>query len=116
MPTWSLGAESTWSGKVRVDGRRRTAYRTGYFASSRAGRTRRRTRSASVGRKRRVHLPFVPDETYDLYVLNAPNDYLKSVRVANAERLGQGLEASPAAPTGLGRGLGAAGGQVPEEP
>ena len=55
-----------------------------------------------------------PDETYDLYVLNAPdNFYLKSVRVANAERLGQGLEASAGgtAPA-LDIILGAEGGQV----
>jgi hypothetical protein len=59
-------------------------------------------------------VPFVPDETYDLYVLNAPeNSYLKSVRMANAERLGQGLEASPGDPApALDVRLSSKGGQV----
>jgi hypothetical protein len=41
-------------------------------------------------------IPFVPDEIYDLNVLNAPEDaYIASVRINNSERLGQGLEAAP---------------------
>jgi len=59
-------------------------------------------------------IPFAPDETYDLYVLNGPaNTYLKSVRMANAERLSQGLEASSGdAPPALEVILGLQGGQV----
>jgi hypothetical protein len=56
----------------------------------------------------------VPGETYDLYVTNGPSDsYVKSVRVANAERLDQGLEASSGeAPVALDVVLGTHGGQV----
>jgi hypothetical protein len=59
-------------------------------------------------------VPFVPDEIYDLYVLNGPdNAYLKSVRVANAERLAQGLEASPGDPSPtLDVRLSSQGGQI----
>jgi hypothetical protein len=59
-------------------------------------------------------VPFVPDETYDLYVLSGPDGaYLKSVRVANAERLGQGLEASPGeTPPPLDVRLSSQGGQI----
>jgi hypothetical protein len=59
-------------------------------------------------------LPFAPDETYDLFVLNGPdNSYLKSVRIANSDRLVQGLEASPGNnPPPLEVVLSSQGGQV----
>ena len=69
---------------------------------------------AQVSENGEFSIPFVPEETYDLYVINGPgNFYLKSVRVANAERLDQGLEASSGgAPPALDVVLGAHGGQV----
>jgi hypothetical protein len=70
---------------------------------------------AQVSENGEFSIPFAPDETYDLYVANAPsNFYVKSVRVANADRLDQGLEASSGseAPPALDVVLGAHGGQV----
>lgn len=41
-------------------------------------------------------LPFLPQETYDLMVLNLPEDvYLEAVRVGKNDRLSSGLEAEP---------------------
>jgi len=108
-----VGAESTCSGKVRVDGED-AALPTGLVISLEPRRPIASPTRTQVAESGEFTIPFVPDEIYDLYVLNAPdNFYLKSVRVANAERLGQGLEASAggAAPA-LDVILGAQGGQV----
>ncbi len=108
-----VGAESTWSGKVRVDGED-AALPTGLVISLEPRRPIASPTRTQVSESGEFSIPFVPDETYDLYVLNTPNDfYLKSVRVANAERLGQGLEASAGgtAPA-LDVILGAEGGEV----
>jgi hypothetical protein len=108
-----VGAESKWTGKVRVDGED-AALPSGLTISLDPRRPIAQPAGAQVSENGEFTIPFVPDETYDLYVLNAPNNfYLKSVRVANAERLGQGLEAaaSGAAPA-LDVILGAQGGQV----
>jgi hypothetical protein len=69
---------------------------------------------AQVSKNGEFDVPFVPDETYDLFVLNGPpNSYLKSVRVANAEKIADGLGAvAGAAPLPLEVVLGAEGGQV----
>ncbi len=107
------GAESIWSGTVRVDGDD-AALPSGLAISLEPRRPIASSERAQVSENGEFTFPFVPDETYDLYVLNLPsNFYLKSVRLANAERLGQGLEA-PAdnAPPALDVVLGAQGGQV----
>jgi hypothetical protein len=69
---------------------------------------------AQVSENGEFTIPFVPDETYDLYVTNGPtNSYVKSVRVAAAERLDQGLEASSGeTPSALDVVLDMHGGQV----
>jgi len=108
-----VGAESTWSGKVRVDGED-AALPTGLVISLEPRRPITSPTRSQVSESGEFTIPFVPDETYDLYVLNAPNNfYLKSVRVANAERLAQGLETSAGGTSpALDVILGAQAGQV----
>jgi hypothetical protein len=54
------------------------------------------TARATVESNGDFSLPFVPEEIYDLFVANAPEDaYLKAVRVGNSDRLASGLEAGP---------------------
>ena len=109
-----VGPESLWTGKVHMDDDD-SALPKGLMISLQPRRS-----TASLPRKPKVSengefsVPFVPDETYDLYVLNGPdNSYLKSVRIANSERLGQGLEASPGdPPPALDVRLSSQGGQV----
>jgi hypothetical protein len=108
-----VGTENKWNGKIRVDGED-AALPTGLVVSLEPRRPIASPTGTEVAESGEFSIPFVPDETYDLYVRNAPNNfYLKSVRVANAERLGQGLEASAGgtAPA-LDIILGPEGGQV----
>jgi hypothetical protein len=112
-----VGAESMWSGKIRVDGDEAnpaTALPPGLVISLQPRRAITSPTRAQVSESGEFTVPFVPDETYDLYVTNGPsNSYVKSVRVANAERLDQGLEASAGGvPPALDVVLGAHGGQV----
>jgi Carboxypeptidase regulatory-like domain len=108
-----VAAESMWSGTVRVDGDD-AALPSGLVISLEPRRAIASPARAQVSENGDFTIPFVPDETYDLYVLNTPsNFYLKSVRLANAERIGQGLEAPAGnAPPALDVVLGAQGGQV----
>jgi hypothetical protein len=112
-----VGAENMWSGKIRIEGddsATTPALPSGMVISFEPRRPITSPTRAQVSESGEFSIPFVPDETYDLYVLNGPsNSYVKSVRVANAERLDQGLEASSGgAPTTLDVILGAHGGQV----
>jgi hypothetical protein len=108
-----VGAESLWSGKVHLDDDD-SPLPDGLMVSLQPRRATASPAQAMVSDKGEFTVPFVPDETYDLYIFNGPdNAYLKSVRIANAERLGQGLEASPGdAPPTLDVRLGSQGGQV----
>ena len=108
-----IEAESMWSGKVRMDGDD-AALPQGLVISLQPRRPITSPTRAQVSETGDFTIPFAPDETYDLYVLNGPaNTYLKSVRMANAERLSQGLEASSGdAPPPLEVILGLQGGQV----
>jgi hypothetical protein len=112
-----VGSESIWSGKIRIDGNDAnpaTGLPPGLGISLQPRRPITSPTSAQVSESGEFTIPFVPDETYDLYVTNGPsNSYVKSVRVANAERLDQGLEASAGeAPSALEVVLGVHGGQV----
>jgi hypothetical protein len=112
-----VDAESMWSGKIRVDGEdtdQPTGLPPGLVVSLQPRRPITSATRAQVSENGEFSIPFVPDETYDLYVTNGPsNSYVKSVRLAEAERLDQGLEASSgAAPTALDVVLGMHGGQV----
>jgi len=112
-----VGAESMWTGKIRVEGddaNTPAPLPPGLGVSLQPRRPLTSPTRAQVSENGEFTIPFVPDETYDLYVTNGPGDsYLKSVRVANAERLDQGLEGSSGeAPQTLDVVLGARGGQV----
>jgi Carboxypeptidase regulatory-like domain len=109
----TVGPESLWSGKIHIDDDD-SALPTGLTISLQPRRTTASLSQAKVSDNGEFSVPFVPDETYDLYVLNGPdNSYLKSVRVANAERLGQGLEEAPGTPPPpLDVHLSSKGGQV----
>jgi Carboxypeptidase regulatory-like domain len=112
-----VDAESMWSGKIRVDGDDSTpptGLPPGLVISMQPRRPIASPTRAQVSETGEFSIPFVPDETYDLYVVNGPSDsYVKSVRVASADRLDQGLEASSGeAPPALDVVLGLHGGQV----
>jgi hypothetical protein len=93
-----VGPESLWTGKIHLDDDD-SSLPEGLMISLQPRRSTASPSRAKVSENGEFSVPFVPDETYDLYVLNAPEDsYLKSVRIANSERLGQGLEASPGEP------------------
>jgi hypothetical protein len=112
-----VDAESMWSGKIRVDGDNAalpTALPSGLAISLQPRRPLTSPTRVQVSDTGDFTIPFVPDETYDLYVVNGPSDsYVKSVRVASADRLEDGLEASSGeAPPALDVVLGLHGGQV----
>ena len=93
-----VGPESLWTGKIHLDDDDSTLPE-GLTISLQPRRATASPSQAKVSESGEFAVPFVPDETYDLYVLNGPeNSYLKSVRVANTERLAQGLEASSGDP------------------
>lgn len=108
-----LGAGSLWTGKIHVDDDDSTLP-AGLTISLQPRRSTASPSQAKVSENGEFSVAFVPDETYDLYVLNGPdNSYLKSVRIANSERLSQGLEASADdAPPPLDVRIGSQGGQV----
>jgi hypothetical protein len=109
-----VGAEGMWGGKIRVDGDDSTTLPPGLVVLLQPRRPITSPTRAQVSDNGEFSIPFVPDETYDLYVTNGPRDsYVKTVRVADADRLDQGLEASSGAtPPGLDVLLGMHGGQV----
>jgi hypothetical protein len=105
--------ESLWTGKIHMDDDDSNVPE-GLTISLQPRRSTVAPTRAKVSQTGEFAVPFVPDETYDLYVQNGPdNSYLKSVRVANADGLGEGLEASPGEPPPpLDVRLGSQGGQV----
>jgi hypothetical protein len=109
----AIGGEGTWKGKVAVDGDD-SALPPGLVVSLMPRRPITSPTRAQVSENGEFTIPFVPGEMYDLYVENGPsNSFVKSVRVANAERLSQGLEgpSGDGAPS-LEVALGLQGGQV----
>jgi hypothetical protein len=89
-----VAPDTLWHGKIHLDDDD-TALPKGLTVSLEPRRPTVPATKAEVGENGEFSLAFVPDETYDLYVLNAPEDsYLKSIRIANSERLAEGLEAS----------------------
>jgi hypothetical protein len=108
-----VGPESLWTGKVHMDDDD-SALPAGLMISLQPRRSTAAPVRAEVSKTGEFSIPFVPDETYDLYVLNAPEDsYLKSVRIANSDRLADGLEGSAgASPPALEVRLSSQGGQV----
>lgn len=108
-----VGPEALWTGKVHLDDDD-SSLPSDLTISLQPRRSTASPTQAKVSDKGEFSVPFAPGETYDLYVLNAPdNSYLKSVRVANSEKLGDGLEASSGdAPPPLDVRLSSQGGQI----
>lgn len=108
-----VGPEAMWSGKVHLDDDD-SPVPAGLTISLQPRRSTASASQAKVSDKGDFSIPFVPGETYDLYVLNAPeNSYLESVRIANSEKLADGLEASSGdAPPPLDVRLSSQGGQI----
>jgi hypothetical protein len=90
-----IGPEQIWKGKVRIEDDDSTPL-SGLQVSLEPRRTTAPVTRATVDENGNFSLPFVPQETYDLFVANAPEGaYLKSVRVGNFDRLATGLESEP---------------------
>jgi hypothetical protein len=90
-----IGPQQIWKGKIRVEDDDSTPL-SGLQVSLEPRRATAPVGRATVDKNGDFSLPFVPQETYDLFVSNAPGDaYLKAVRVGNADRLASGLEAEP---------------------
>jgi len=88
-----VGPEQIWKGKVRIEDDDSTPL-SGLQVSLEPRRATAPVTRATVDKNGDFSLPFIPQETYDLFVSNAPEDaYLKAVRVGNADRLPTGLEA-----------------------
>src|SRR5258708_2100621 len=96
-----IGPERKWKGNVRVEGEESTGPATalpGLVVAFEPRRGTAFTSRAPVSKERDFSVSFLPQEIYDLEVINAPEDvYLKSVLVGNSERLVLGLEAEPGA-------------------
>ena len=108
-----IGPESLWKGTVRLEGEDTVAL-AGMVVSLQPRRPTAAPTQAEVSDKGEFTIPFWPNETYDLYLLNTPdNVYLKSVQVASADRLSLGLEAEAGdAPPPINITLSTRGGEV----
>jgi hypothetical protein len=90
-----IGPEQIWKGKVRIEDDDSTPL-SGLQVSLEPRRATAPVARATVDENGNFALPFAPQETYDLFVANAPEGaYLKSVRVGNFDRLATGLESEP---------------------
>jgi hypothetical protein len=90
-----IGPEQIYKGKVRIEGDDSTPL-SGIEVSLEPRRATAPPARATADKNGDFSLPFVPQEIYDVFVSNAPEDaYLKAVRVGNSEGLANGLEAQP---------------------
>ena len=93
-----VGPEQLWKGKIRIEDADDSTPLSGLRVEFNPRRAIAPVARATVDKDGSFSLPFVPQETYDLFLLNAPEDaYLKSVRMGNFDRLPMGLEAEPGA-------------------
>jgi hypothetical protein len=93
-----IGPPLTWKGKVTVEGDDSVQLAKFRIALEPRRETSQPSR-AEVSDKGDFSVEFVPREMYDVYLANAPEDaYLKAVRVANSDKLVEGLEAEPGDP------------------
>ena len=93
-----IGPQLNWKGKIVVDGDESIKL-PGLVVELQPRRVTASAARTYVDKNREFAIPFLPQETYDLEVLNAPEDtYLEAVRVGKSERLASGLEAEPGAP------------------
>jgi Carboxypeptidase regulatory-like domain len=92
-----IGPEQNWKGKIVLDGDDFTKL-PGLVVELEPRRSTAVPVRANVDEHLEFALPFLPQETYDLVVLNLPEDvYLEAVRVGKNDRLSIGLEAEPGA-------------------
>ncbi len=92
-----IGPERKWTGSILVEGDESTEL-PGLVVAFEPRRGTAFPSRAQVSKKRDFAVSFLPQEIYDVEVLNAPDDvYLKSVLVGNSDRLTLGLEAQPGA-------------------
>jgi hypothetical protein len=92
-----IGPQQNWKGKVVLDGDESTKL-PGLGVELQPRRATASAVRAYVDKNLEFTVPFLPQETYDLEVLNAPQDvYLEAVRVGKNDTLAGGLEAEPGA-------------------
>jgi Carboxypeptidase regulatory-like domain len=92
-----IGPERKWKGIVQLEADEPTEL-PGLVVALEPRRSTAFPSRAQVSKNRDFSVSFLPQEIYDLEILNAPEDvYLKSVLVGNSERLTSGLEAGPGA-------------------
>ena len=108
-----IGPQQNWKGRIVVDGDESTAL-GGLVVTLEPHRATAFPTRAFVDKKGEFTIPFLPQETYDLEVLHAPEDsYLQAVRVGKTDRLATGLQAQPGeAPAELEVVLSTRGGKV----
>ena len=108
-----IGPQLNWKGKIVVDGDESVKL-PGLGVELRASTRHRFPVRAYVDENLEFTLPFLPQETYDLEFLNAPEDvYLEAVRLGKNDHLASGLEAEPgAAPQEMEVVLSTRGGKV----
>lgn len=90
-----IGPQLNWKGKIVVDGDESIPL-PGLVVELQPRRITAAAARAYVDKDREFTIPFLPQETYDLEVLNAPEDtYLEAVHVAKNNGLIGGLRADP---------------------
>jgi Carboxypeptidase regulatory-like domain len=108
-----LGQEIAWPGKIQIDGDNPPPL-NGFALSFEPRRATASPVRAQVSENGEFTAPLWPNETYDVYLANAPEDvYLKSVRLANTERVATGVECQPGeTPAPIDLVVSTSGGQV----
>jgi uncharacterized protein (DUF2141 family) len=92
-----IGPQQNWKGKIVIDGDQSLKL-PGLGVELRPRRATASDVRAYLEKDLEFSIPFLPQETYDLELLNAPEDtYLEAVRVGKNDRLANGLEAEPGA-------------------
>ena len=89
--------QQSWKGRIVLDGDESTKL-PGLVVELQPRRVTASAARTAVDENLNFSLAYLPQETYDLDVLNAPEDvYLEAVRVGKTDRLASGLEAEPGA-------------------
>lgn len=90
-----VGPEQKWKGKITVEGDEAPKL-PGVVIQLTPRRATAFVSRSPIDQSLAFAVPFLPQEVYDLEVLNAPEDvYLKSIRVGNNDRLFSGLYIEP---------------------
>lgn len=90
-----IGPEIAWQGKLQIEGDNPPAL-NGFVLSFEPRRATASPIRTEVSEKGEFTAALWPNETYDVYLANAPEDvYLKSVLLANTEHLATGIEVQP---------------------